>query len=268
MPLRVISSGSRGNSLALYNRGVCLIDVGVSWKKLRSAIEEDGYAMDDIRSVFITHSHSDHISGLRVLLGNINPVIYTTAATAEYIRKWYASELKQLKRRDSYPTPEELDIRIIEPLRQYDLSGLRFTALPLYHDAPSTVGFRIFSPVDMAVITDTGTIDGTILESILDTSMLLLEANHNPDMLSRSSYPLHLQLRISGNRGHLSNHQTREILRHVLSENDKLDRVILGHVSANANTPEQVWIDVVEPLQYADIGWYVIPNGQGTGLIE
>ena len=217
-------SGSSGNSTYIGSGNThILIDAGVSCKQIVEHIGELGVAPGDIDSVFITHEHIDHIKGIGVLARKYRIPLYATPGTWQGIGKTVGD------------IPEE-SVRYVYPGSMTLVGGLCVKPFSIPHDAAEPVGYSVFTDNrKLTVATDIGCPTEEIKENIYDSDVLLLEANHDVDMLKKGSYPWALKKRILGERGHLSNVCAGQTLGEIMS--GRLKYVFLGHLSSENNEP-------------------------------
>ncbi|MBQ8724514.1 MAG: MBL fold metallo-hydrolase [Oscillospiraceae bacterium] len=217
-------SGSKGNASVIRSGGrSLLIDAGMTCKQLLLAMRSRDIDPCSISGILITHTHSDHIKGLRVLCKNIPAKVYAT------------SESMSTLLRDGHITEEQFG-GILDGNIQ-DISGFAVKAFPTEHDASGSCGFRIVTPDERtcSVCTDLGTVTDTVHNAIGGSDLVLLESNYDPNMLRNGSYPYYLKMRISGNEGHLSNRASAEEAERLIESGTT--RLILGHLSEENNTP-------------------------------
>lgn len=208
----VIESGSKGNATLVMNKGrILLIDMGISLKVLKSALADMNKKLLDIDALLLTHSHSDHICGVKYL----DPLpIYCTNETY-----------------DSMNCVE------IKPFKEFDVSCFKITPLKTSHDALNSVGFKIECENETLVyITDTGMIPSKTLKLINDADYYIIESNHNVKMLRKSKRPELLKLRILSDKGHLSNEDSAHYMTNLVG--NKTKEITLAHLSEECNTPE------------------------------
>ncbi len=222
-----IASGSSGNCIYVGSDAThLLVDVGLSGKRTEAGLKELDLSMRDIDGVFITHEHADHVAGLGVLGRKYNMPIYATKGTIEAIKR--NSSLGEI--------PEEL-FMLVSADEKIIIKDLVCNPMKISHDAAEPVAYRIsHGKKKVGIITDLGTYDDYTVESLKGMDALLLEANHDVNMLQVGPYPYHLKKRILGERGHLSNEMAGQLLCSLLHE--KLQAVILGHLSKENNLPE------------------------------
>ncbi len=218
--VNIIASGSRGNATLLkVGNTAVLIDAGVSCKRLTEGIRSCGLEPEDLNGVLLTHEHSDHVGGLSVFGRRYAQVpIYANEKT------WMALPC----RREFLPT----QIRVLP--RGCTLGNLRVESFKIPHDAADPVGYKLYYGDDKCTyLTDCGYITKTCEEAVEGSSTLILEANHDENMLKHGPYPLALQKRILGNYGHLSNFTAGKFLR---SLKQMPQEVFLAHLSQENNT--------------------------------
>ncbi len=231
-----LASSSEGNAVYLRagNTSV-LFDAGISAKRIITALRAINMPPPD--AVFITHEHSDHIKGAGVLSRKFGiPVFATPGTWLACDRSKLVGDIEVSNRRHIY-TDESLIV-----------GDLTINAFPIPHDASQPVGYAAFYKAKkVAVCTDMGHITDTIIENIADSDIMLIESNHDVDMLVNGSYPEHLKRRILGKNGHLSNVSCGMLLSEVLSK--RLKHIYLGHLSEENNSPEAAFDTVAAILE-------------------
>lgn len=218
-------SGSSGNSLFFSNGETrLLLDAGLSAKKIIQALCSIGENPSELSAVLISHEHTDHIRGAGIISRKFGTPIYANDAT------WQAME----------PFLGPLDInmkRCFKTGDRFDIGSVTINAFHTPHDAAESVGFNIYAENrKVTVATDIGHINGQLLEHLEDSDLLLLESNHDLEMLKVGPYPFHLKRRIAGDTGHLSNEAAGEVIAHMAEKGTK--RFLLGHLSRENNFPE------------------------------
>lgn len=224
MRICVFASGSGGNCMLLSEAGAkVLIDAGISMRRTESALRQAGLTLRDIDGVLVTHEHSDHISGLKMLVAHYGMPVYAPRTVAARLRGML---------------PEiEGALRIIEAGRDFYIGPLKIRAFHTPHDTDESVGYRIEGSGIFAIATDMGHVTDEIVENLLGADTALIEANHDVEMLSYGPYPVYLKRRILSDRGHLSNDDCAALARRLAEGGAR--RVILGHLSRENNTPEK-----------------------------
>ncbi len=222
-----IASGSSGNCIYVGSDTThLLVDVGISGKRTEAGLKELDLSMRDIDGIFITHEHADHIAGLGVLARKYSVPIYATGGTIEAIQK--STSVGEI--------PEEL-FQKIRADEKIIIKDIVCNPMKISHDAAEPVAYRIsHGKKRVGIITDLGTYNDYTVECLRGMDALLLEANHDVNMLQVGPYPYYLKQRILGDRGHLSNERAGQLLCDLLHDN--LQAVMLGHLSKENNLPE------------------------------
>ena len=222
MRIVVLASGSRGNAVVVEANGTrVLVDCGLSYRQLRTRMAPHGLGPADIEAVLLSHEHIDHVRGLEAFHKQHRlPVV-----GSEGTRKALAGRV----------AVEPL-LRSGQPLTQH---GLEVLPVATSHDAAEPIGF-VFTHRGrrLGLVTDTGTMTAPLVECLAGCTALLLEANHDLDMLRLGPYPGPLKQRIRSRTGHLSNSQTRDALEQLVGP--ELQLVVAMHLSQENNTPDLV----------------------------
>lgn len=216
-------SGSSGNAaLITQNNTLILLDCGASGKKISMAVESLGFSCCNINAILLTHEHSDHISGAGVLSRRFDIPLYATKET------FNAMNVGPLK---------EENINIVTPGAEFDIGDIGISSFSISHDAENPVGYSFsLKEGKFSSLTDTGIITQEIYDSIQGSKFLLLESNHDIDMLQFGNYPYPLKQRILGKSGHLSNNTAAKMAAKMMENGT--ERIMLGHLSKENNTPE------------------------------
>ena len=218
-------SSSSGNSTYIgdENSGI-LIDAGVSCKRIVTALADRGIESKAVQAVFITHTHSDHITGLKVLSKKLGVPVCSLRGNLEI-----------LARNDKVSAASDL---IEMDDRPVQICGFEVTAFDTPHDTPVSCGFRLTAPdgKNCAVCTDLGHVTADIHAELARCRLVLLESNYDPKMLKNSPYPPDLRSRIASDHGHLSNPDCGKELARLVKEG--VYSFVLGHISPHNNTPE------------------------------
>lgn len=217
-----LGSGSQGNSLIVdAGETKVLVDCGFS---VRATVERLGrlqIAPEEIAAVLVTHEHSDHVTGVFRFCNRFGIPVYLTYGTHRAV---------------SQSRTELSDCRLIDSHAALSIGGLQIQPFPVPHDAREPVQF-LFSDGDLrlGVLTDTGSVTQHILDVLCACDALVLECNHDPELLASSSYPVRLKQRIAGDFGHLDNAQAASLLRRI--DTRKLQHVVAAHLSEKNNRP-------------------------------
>lgn len=253
-------SGSSGNSYYIGN-GECgiLIDCGRSAKQIENALSANGLDIKNVKAIFVTHEHSDHISGLRVLASRHKLKVYASMGTIS------ALEGKGI-------INEKVDISPVTP-DGIDAAGMFVKPFRISHDCAEGFGFTVEAEDGRktAFATDTGTVTEDMLSELKGCDTVVLESNHDIGMLRCGMYPYVLKQRILSDRGHLSN----EICAQTAAElvRSGTTRLFLAHLSKENNIPElakQASLCVLEQndmKQNIDFMLSVVPECYTSGSV-
>lgn len=220
-----IASGSNGNCyyIAKGNDAV-LIDIGINTKHVELRMNSLGLEPAQIKAIFITHEHTDHIKGLSVFCKRYQIPVYITAGS-------YKGSRLHL--------PEHL-VHIISPDSKVKVGALKVLGIPKYHDAKEPCSFVVTDgEVNIGIMTDLGRGCDNVKHVIQHSDVLLLESNYDEDMLENGRYSFYLKNRIRSGWGHISNKTALELF--LEYRTSRLKHLILGHLSAQNNTVEKVW---------------------------
>ena len=190
-----IASGSSGNCIYVGSDAThLLVDVGISGKRTEAGLKELGLTMREIDGILITHEHADHIAGLGVLERKYEVPVYATRGTIEAIKR----NTSVGKIPEDLFCPVQADEKII-------IKDLSCNPMRISHDAAEPVAYRIsHGRKKVGIVTDLGNYNDYTVESLKGMDALLLEANHDVNMLQVGPYPYYLKQRILGDRGHRS----------------------------------------------------------------
>ena len=214
-----LGSGSKGNAtLVRFNDQLIMIDCGFSLKYIKQAMLDKGCEPSQLSAIIVTHEHSDHVQGVNTLAKRYKIPIYCTVGTA-----------------CSPKLTPELTIHIVRDAQAFQLGGIEITPITVPHDANEPCQFH-FSAANkkLGVLTDLGSISEYVFHAFNHCDALLLESNHDVDMLWAGPYPQSLKHRVVGEWGHLSNTQAVAFLQTIALE--KLSTLVLGHISEKNNT--------------------------------
>lgn len=219
-----LNSGSNGNCYYVGNdREAILVDAGISCRETERRMGDCGLDPANVKAIFISHEHSDHIRGLEVLSRKYRLPVYITPGTLQHSGLQLAAGFCHT-------------FRAFEPVM---IGGLRITAFPKYHDAADPHSFIVEgNQVCIGVFTDLGQVCGQLVQHFGRCHAAFLEANYDREMLDRGSYPYHLKRRISGGKGHLSNTEALDLF---LQHRPRfMSHLFLSHLSKDNNSPELV----------------------------
>jgi len=227
MKLCSIASGSSGNCICVgTDQTTLLVDAGISGKRIERGLHTIDMTTGDVNGILITHEHSDHIKGLGVLARKYQIPIYATKGTIEEILN--CTSLGKL--------PDGI-FHMIEADSDFMIQDLQIAPFSIPHDAAEPVGYRIeHNNKAIGIATDLGTYNEYLVSKLRNLDAVLLEANHDVNMLQVGRYPYYLKRRILGDKGHLSNEAAGRLLCEVL--HDQLKMIMLGHLSKENNYEE------------------------------
>lgn len=227
MKIVVLASGSAGNATYIETAaGVkILIDAGVSYLQITKRLRNQNIKLETLDAIIITHEHTDHTKSLIRLLDKTKAMLYINKKSYKHLDRTIKDGIEH------YP------ICFIEEETKYQIKDLMFMPLSLSHDAANTFGYILESEgKSLGYITDTGVVPIKYLPLLARMNVLIMESNHDVEMLLNSSRHWSLKQRILSPYGHLSNQMCSEILKSVISEHTKY--VVLAHISRECNTYE------------------------------
>lgn len=233
-----IASGSSGNCVYVGNdKTNIIIDAGISGKRMEAGLSSIGVEPASLDGIFVTHEHLDHVSGLGVMARRYEIPIYATVETIHAILR--IKSIGKIKT-DLF--------RMVEADSPIEVKDMRLIPFSISHDASNPVCYTIYSnDHKVGIATDLGKYDDYIISNLKGCEMLLLEANHDINMLEVGSYPYILKRRILGERGHLSNDNSGRLIDCLLTS--QLKYVFLGHLSKENNYPELAYETVKYELE-------------------
>lgn len=224
-----IASGSSGNCYVVMNGNtVLLVDAGISAKRIRVGLDALNLAPEDVNAILVTHEHSDHVKGLRVITKTTEAIIHANKSTFCGMNVSFPEE-----KCCCFTTGDTFKIGDIE-----------ITTFPVSHDSGDPVGYSFESAGSrIAIVTDTGIVTESLLREMRAADILVLESNHDENILRMGKYPWFLKQRILGDRGHLSNVAAAEALAAILDGDVqcgdvKARMILLAHLSRENNFPE------------------------------
>ncbi|ARK32166.1 MBL fold metallo-hydrolase [Halalkalibacter krulwichiae] len=233
MKVDILASGSRGNCIALSSgTKTILIDVGVAKTKIEKRLLEVGIRPDQVVAIFITHAHGDHIKGVP-LANKYKIPIY--AGEGEW------SSIKGVDEELIHYVSSDQTVHVID---QFEID-----AFPVHHDSYEPYGYAIYDSISKkqcSICLDTGKVDDNMLHFMGDSDYYIIEANHEPNMVEVSDYPVSTKARILSHIGHLSNEQTAEALKQLVR--GRGEKIYLTHLSSKNNLPALAEMTVIRAL--------------------
>lgn len=233
-----LASGSSGNCqyIASETTGI-LLDAGLSGKYIANGLEHINANVENITALFITHEHGDHVKSAGILMRKFGVTLYITEETFMSIEPKLGKYNKD-------------KVILIKKNEDVMIGDICVHPFPVSHDAVDAVAYS-FSKGDIkiSVVTDLGHVPLDLLSKIIDSNLLMIESNHDVDMLNAGKYPYPLKRRILSNKGHISNVAAGETIVRALTYNAPLGHVVLGHLSQDNNTPEIAYETVKSILE-------------------
>ncbi|MEI8139749.1 MAG: MBL fold metallo-hydrolase [bacterium] len=236
MRVCVLGSGSGGNCTYVASATTAvLIDAGLSGRATGLRLAECGASVESIHAICVTHEHSDHTSGLAVLHRGGKVKLYANSGTIEGIDARAGNDKK-------------LQWNVFSTGANFQIGDLSIDPFSVPHDAYDPVGFVIrCGEIRVGVVTDMGMVTGLIRERLRGCNVLVIESNHDEQMLKDADRPWHLKQRISGRQGHLSNQHAAELLTEIAGSH--LKAVFLAHLSSECNSSELALRTVSDALK-------------------
>jgi phosphoribosyl 1,2-cyclic phosphodiesterase len=234
--LCMLASGSKGNSIYVSDGATAiLVDAGLSGIEIERRLKSRNLSPESLDAIVVSHEHEDHIRGVGVLSRRYGLPVYISAKTLEAA----PPQLKNLKEAVAFQCGAS-----------FYINTLNIHPFSISHDAADPAGFTIaLNQKKIGIATDLGIATAMVRYHLQACDLLILEANHDPEMLFSGPYPWHLKQRVNGRTGHLSNQDSRMLLEQL--QHQQLQHVILAHLSETNNTPEKALAEVcpaINPL--------------------
>jgi phosphoribosyl 1,2-cyclic phosphodiesterase len=223
MRINPLASGSSGNSfLVQCNGSAVLVDAGLSAKQLCLRLETIGVDPKSLKGILVSHGHSDHVKGVGVLSRKYKLPVWMNKSTWAVVKGSVGSVHR---------------LEIFETGKVFCAAGFKVHPFSVPHDCADPVGFRLsMGSARLGIATDLGTATGLVATLLTGVQVVVLESNHDPQMLMDGPYPWELKQRVRGRLGHLSNPDSAKLLQRIFS--DELQTVILAHMSETNNRAE------------------------------
>ena len=256
-----LCSSSSGNSTYIgCNSGGILIDAGTNAKRLIMAMEHINIVPESIHAIFITHEHNDHIGALRVFANKYKVPVYASEGTLKALEK------------AGYGYIPVISFNVI-PANGAEVRGMEIKSFRTSHDSAESCGYSVTLPDErrISVVTDTGVITKDIVDKVTGSDLILLESNHDKNMLNAGPYPYYLKKRILSSEGHLSNEDCAKAACHFI--NTGTTRLVLGHLSRENNTPYKAFektnlaLGEMGAVPELDYTLQVAPSGVGERMV-
>lgn len=250
MKISVLASGSKGNvSYIETKKTKILVDLGMNSTYVENKLRSFDVDPEYLDGILITHTHSDHINGLKVFIKKYKTKVYLTELMLKEINKLFQIENYELIYDDF--SIKDLDIELINTS----------------HDAPDSKGYIFKSDgKSISYITDTGYLNRKYKEKLSNKNLYVMESNHDIKMLQNGKYPYYLKQRIISDKGHLSNEMCSKYLLSYIGNNTKT--IILIHLSEENNDPSIALSTIQNILKNNKINIIISEQNNQTGLIE
>lgn len=234
MKICTLASSSSGNcTLVSEGNTHILIDAGISLRRITTSLKQLGISPDELTGVLVTHEHSDHISGIKMIVKHHATQVLAPIGVAEAL----CGIIPEVKGQLSY----------FQAGADIILGELSITSFLTPHDTPESVGYRVDNgQASLVFVTDIGCVTPAILNAARGTSMAVIEANHDVKMVKGGSYPAYLKRRILSDRGHLSNDDSGQLAITLASAGTR--KIVLAHLSRENNTPRLAYDTVGRAL--------------------
>lgn len=223
MRFAILASGSKGNAIWIENEtDALLVDCGLSFKDLKQRADLLGLDITKLRGVLVTHSHTDHISGVGTLTRGLSIPAYANPETID------SATLRI----------GDIDWQAYPSGSAFQVASLEAQSIPVSHDAPGTVAYKLHSgDYTIGLGTDLGFVSKELTEALRGVSALIIESNHDYRSLIDGPYPMDLKSRVRSNVGHLSNAQAAALIKEI--DSPALHYVLLAHISEHNNSPDK-----------------------------
>ena len=225
MKFASLGSGSKGNATIIdTDHGCLMIDCGFSIKETTRRLERVGKSPQDISAILVTHEHSDHWKGVLPFASKFSIDIYATAGCYRAV--------------NVSPSSSKL-FKVVCSHTEFMINNVQILPIPVPHDANEPVQY-IFSydQYRLGILTDVGNITPYIIQQYSNCTGLLVEANHDVELLQAGAYPKFLKDRVAGQWGHLNNHQTASLLSAI--DQNLIQKLVIGHISESNNNSARV----------------------------
>jgi len=219
-----LNSGSNGNCYYIGNeQEAVLVDVGISCRETEKRMLRLGLSLDKVKAIFISHEHTDHISGVPVLAKKYSLPVYITSDTRQHISLSWDNVL----------------VKYLNAYKPVQIGQLSVTGFPKFHDAADPHSFVVdYQDIKVGVFTDIGTPCDHVIRHFAQCHAAFLETNYDENLLEQGYYPQPLKRRIRGDKGHLSNKQALELFQTYKPA--YMSHILLSHLSKDNNCPKLV----------------------------
>lgn len=222
-----LASGSSGNcQLIASEEYSILLDAGLTGKYIEKSMNGIGEKIEGVSGILVTHEHSDHVKAIGILSRRFNIPIYANANT------WNAMK-------DKLGEIKEDNINIFQTGTDFIIGDIDIRPFGISHDASEPVAYSFHHDnTKITVATDLGHVSKEVMEEMLGSDLLMLESNHDVEMLKVGRYPWFIKKRVLSDKGHISNETAGEVIAHLIKSCRPVTNVLLGHISKENNFPE------------------------------
>ena len=229
-----LGSGSKGNASYIASQECqLLVDVGFTCRQIELRLAQHEITIEQLDGILITHEHQDHVRGLEILQKKQSIPIYCNQETAKAIQQH--SSLK-------------LPLRIFPMHESFSIKDIEVNPFSIQHDTLDPAAFTFHSEgITLGICTDLGCVTSLVRNSLKECHYLVIESNHDVDMLHASDRPLHYKQRVIGRQGHLSNEQCSQLLQEIAHPH--LKKVFLAHLSDECNEPTIAYQQSIKVLK-------------------
>ena len=238
----LLASGSRGNcAVVASSRTRILVDAGLSCRETFKRIRSLGERPDQISAILITHEHSDHVTGLQRLASKLNVPVFLTEPTCH---AW-----NRAMRDEEGKIPELPKVEHFSSGRSFQIGDIAIQPFTIPHDAADPVGYAFrANGVKVAIVTDLGYMPELVKHHLREAQFVMLESNHDLDMLKVGPYPWYIKQRVMSRTGHLSNHVVSEFFADSEVFDGQARHLVLAHLSEQNNNPDLARLSAEEGL--------------------
>jgi phosphoribosyl 1,2-cyclic phosphodiesterase len=236
----ILASGSSGNITLLETEHTrLLVDCGLGKRETLARLAAVGIALEQLDGILITHEHSDHCNGLPQMLGLWKTPLYVTEQTLDALKRALPDRLEKRLR----------GVETVHAGQHFTIGDIDVHAFAIPHDAADPVGFTFrANGAKMAIVTDLGYMPELVKVHLRDADCLVLESNHDLEMLKVGPYPWVVKQRVLSRTGHLSNHAVSEYLADPEGFDGRARYLVLAHISQENNNPDVVKISAEQAL--------------------
>ena len=258
MRICLLGSGSGGNSTYIESRGAALlIDQGFSFREIQKRLESRELDPSAIMGILVTHEHVDHISGVGITARKLNVPVYGTPGTLNGKKNIFNGNEQLIP---------------IESGEPFTISPFEILPFRVSHDSVDPVQFCVQAGrKKIAMATDLGFVSTLVEQVIKDSDLVVIEANHDVEMLKKGTYPWYLKQRIMSKTGHLSNRNAAETIFNITLSRKKKPKIVLAHLSEENNCPELAEKEVKEVFERFDCSLkhlLIAPQDEATPVLR